>query len=65
MPIAGVAYEFNRFASRNMDRTLLKLAIQPGLWVQKLTTREPTDDQIEIALIALKNALAIEDAQNA
>lgn len=65
MPIAGVAYEFNRFASRHMDRTLLKLAVMPGLWVQKLTTREPTDDQIEIALIALKKALAIEEAQQA
>lgn len=65
MPIAGVAYEFNRFASSHMDRTLLKLAVMPGLWVQKLTTREPTDDQIEIALIALKKALAIEDAQQA
>lgn len=65
MPIAGVAYEFNRFASRHMDWTLLKLAVMPGLWVQKLTTREPTDDQIEIALIALKKALAIEDAQQA
>ncbi len=65
MPLAGVAYEFNRYASRHMDRTLLKLAILPGLWVQKLTTREPTDDQIEIAIIALKKALAIEDAQQA
>ncbi len=65
MPIAGVAYEFNRYASRNMDKPLLKMAILPGLWVQKLTTREPTDDQIEIALIALKKALAIENAQQA
>jgi len=63
MPIAGVAYEFNRFASQHTDWTLLKIAIMPGLWVQKLTTREPSDDQIEIALIALKNALAIEDAK--
>ncbi len=63
MPIAGVAYELNRFASRNMDKALLKAAIMPGLWVQKLTTREPSDDQIEIALIALKKALAIEDTQ--
>ncbi len=65
MPIAGIAYEFNRYASRHMDQPLLKTAILPGLWVQKLTTREPTDDQIEIALIALKKALAIEDAQQA
>jgi uncharacterized protein YqhQ len=51
-PIAGAAYELNRYASRHMNNWLLRLAILPGLWVQKLTTREPSDDQIEIALIA-------------
>ncbi len=63
-PIAGTAYELNRYASRHMDRWLLRMAVMPGLWVQKLTTREPTDDQIEIAIIALKKALAIETAQS-
>ena len=47
-----------------MDRWLLRVAVMPGLWVQKLTTREPSDDQIEIAIIALKKALAIETAQS-
>ncbi|MBW2091850.1 MAG: DUF1385 domain-containing protein [Deltaproteobacteria bacterium] len=65
LPIAGVAYELNRYASKHMDRALLKAAIMPGLWIQKLTTREPSDDQIEIALIALKRTLSIESAQNA
>lgn len=63
-PIAGAAYELNRYASKHMDRPLLRMAIAPGLWVQKLTTREPSDDQIEIALIALKTALAIEAGQS-
>ena len=62
-PIAGAAYELNRYASRHMDRWFLKWAVTPGLWVQGLTTREPSDDQLEIALIALKRALAIESAQ--
>jgi uncharacterized protein YqhQ len=64
-PIAGAAYELNRYASRHMDSLVLKAAVLPGLWVQKLTTREPSDDQIEVALIALRKALAIESAQAA
>jgi uncharacterized protein YqhQ len=56
-PIAGLAYEVIKFSSRNMDRSLIRLAILPGLWMQKLTTREPSDDQLEVALAALKRAL--------
>ena len=62
-PIAGSAYELNRYASRHMEMKLLKLAILPGLWVQKLTTREPSDDQIEIAISALEKALAFENSK--
>ncbi|MBU2549058.1 MAG: DUF1385 domain-containing protein [Proteobacteria bacterium] len=62
-PIAGMAYELNKYASGHMDRLILRAAIAPGLWVQKLTTREPSDDQIEVALVALKKALAIEAAE--
>lgn len=56
-PIAGLAYEIIKFSSRNMDRGLIRLAILPGLWMQKLTTREPSDDQLEVALAALNRAL--------
>jgi len=56
-PIAGLAYEMIRFSSGNMDRGLIRLAILPGLWMQKLTTREPSDDQLEVALAALNRAL--------
>jgi len=64
-PIAGMAYELNRYASRHMDSPLLRAAVAPGLWVQRLTTREPSDDQIEIALIALRKTLMMEEAQRA
>lgn len=56
-PIAGLAYEIIKFSSRNMDRGMIRLAILPGLWMQKLTTREPSDDQLEVALAALNRAL--------
>jgi uncharacterized protein YqhQ len=56
-PIAGLAYEIIKFSSRNMDRRLVRLAVLPGLWMQKLTTREPRDDQLEVALAALRRAV--------
>jgi len=56
-PIAGLAYEMIRFGSKNMERRLVRLAILPGMWMQKLTTREPSDEQLEVALAALNSAL--------
>ena len=60
LPVAGVAYEFNRFAGRHAGFWLLKPLMWPGLAVQFLTTRQPTDEQLEIAIVALKTALSRE-----
>ena len=57
LPIAGLAYEFQRFSSRHMDHWLIRLATKPGLWMQLITTKEPDDSQLEIALVALRKAL--------
>jgi uncharacterized protein YqhQ len=57
IPVAGVAYEFNRFAGRHADSPFLKPFLWPGLAMQLITTKQPTDDQLEIALAALKTAL--------
>jgi uncharacterized protein YqhQ len=57
IPVAGVAYEFNRFAGRHADSPFLKPLLWPGLGMQLLTTKRPTDDQLEIALAALRIAL--------
>lgn len=51
--VAGVAYEIIRFAGRS-EKRWVSCAIAPGLWLQKLTTREPSDDQIEVAIRALE-----------
>ncbi len=63
IPIAGIAYEIIRWAGKE-DRLnkkgLAYLLIQPGLWMQRLTTRKPADDQVEVALIALDRALELE-----
>lgn len=60
MPVAGLAYEVNRFAARHPDRAWVQLLVAPGRLMQKLTTREPADDQLEIALCAMRAALARE-----
>ncbi|MFH0823680.1 MAG: DUF1385 domain-containing protein [Pseudomonadota bacterium] len=61
LPIAGISYEIIRLGQR-VDNPLLRLILLPGLWLQKLTTREPTDDQIEVALVALKKTLEKEES---
>lgn len=57
IPVAGLAYEFNRFAGRHCDNPWLRPLIWPGLAMQLLTTRRPEDSQVEIALVALRTAL--------
>jgi uncharacterized protein YqhQ len=57
-PIAGIAYEVIKLAGRNWQRSRLARAVsQPGLWLQKITTREPDDAQLEIALISIRKTL--------
>lgn len=57
IPVAGISYEFNRFAGRHSDNLFLKPFLLPGLGMQLLTTRRPTDDMLEISLTALRTAL--------
>jgi uncharacterized protein YqhQ len=57
--IAGLSYEFIRFAAKSKGR-LWKWASQPGLWLQRVTTREPDDSQLETAIKALETAMALE-----
>ena len=58
--IAGLSYETLKLTDRYRDVSLFKVFLVPGLAMQRLTTRQPTDDQIEVALVALKEALAAE-----
>ncbi len=60
--IAGVSYEFIRYAAKSRGR-LWKWASQPGLWLQRVTTREPDDRQLETAVRALERALELERAR--
>ena len=58
--IAGIAYELIRLGGSS-DNGLIKLIMMPGLALQKLTTREPDDSQIEVAIAALEGALDIQE----
>jgi uncharacterized protein YqhQ len=55
--IAGIAYELIRFAGKHADNRILMTLLSPGLWLQRLTTREPTLDQLEVSIRALKEVL--------
>jgi uncharacterized protein YqhQ len=55
--IAGVAYELIRFAGKHAENRVLMTALAPGLWLQRLTTREPTLDQLEVSIRALREVL--------
>jgi uncharacterized protein YqhQ len=58
--IAGLAYELIRFAGKHQDNRVLMTLLAPGLWLQRLTTRQPSLDQIEVSIRALKEVLALE-----
>src|SRR4029453_9649466 len=58
--IAGIAYELIRFAGKHSDNGILMTPLAPGLWLQRLTTRQPTLDQIEVSIRALQEVLRAE-----
>ncbi|MFA7636702.1 MAG: DUF1385 domain-containing protein [Monoglobales bacterium] len=62
--IAGVAYEFIKFSGRSENKCVAILT-KPGLWLQKITTEEPDEQQIEVAITAMKEVIPenIEDAK--
>jgi uncharacterized protein YqhQ len=60
--IVGISYEVIRFAAQRPGG-LLSVLTQPGLWLQHITTQEPSDDQTEVAICALERAMDLERAQ--
>ena len=61
--IAALGYEFIYFTSRHCDNPIMKVLLTPGLWLQALTTREPDDKQLEVALAALKKVMEVEQPE--
>jgi len=59
--IAGLAYELIRFAGKHQENRVLMTFLAPGLWLQRLTTREPSLDQLEVSIRALREVLELEN----
>ncbi|MCL4401645.1 MAG: DUF1385 domain-containing protein [Acidobacteria bacterium] len=60
--IAGLSYELIRFAAKRRG-SVLALLTAPGLWLQRITTRPPSDEQTSVAIRALEGAMALEESQ--
>jgi uncharacterized protein YqhQ len=60
--IAGLSYEMIRFAAKH-GKSLFALLTKPGLWLQRITTKPPTNDQVECAISALNEAMELEKAR--
>ena len=58
--VAGLAFEFIMWSARHQDSALVRALVWPGLQMQKLTTREPSDDMVEVAMASLKKVLSME-----
>jgi uncharacterized protein YqhQ len=61
--IAGLSYELIRFAAKNQDSILMKALTAPGLWLQRITTKQPDNTQAEVAIHALEGAMQLEKSQ--
>lgn len=57
--VASISYELQRYTSKTLNSIFSRCVAKPGLWLQKLTTSEPDDSQLEVALVALKVALGM------
>jgi uncharacterized protein YqhQ len=61
MPIvAGISYEIIRLSAKKEGSWIFKLMTRPGVWLQNITTQEPDDNQLEVAIEALKESLKLE-----
>lgn len=61
--IAGVSYEVIRFAARRQGSLFASL-VAPGLWLQRITTKSPADDQVEVSIHSLRRAMELEQKQD-
>jgi uncharacterized protein YqhQ len=58
--VAGIAFEFIMWSARHQDSAVVRALVWPGLQMQKLTTREPSEDMVEVAMASLKKVLSME-----
>ena len=58
--IVGVGFEFLRFAGKHQDQWFVRMLSKPGIWTQYITTKDPDDQMIEVAIASLSKALEME-----
>ncbi len=61
--VAGGSYELLKLSGKTRDNAVTKVLIQPGLWLQKITTKEPSSDQLEVAIAAIEAALGVSQSR--
>jgi uncharacterized protein YqhQ len=61
--VAGLSYEVIRYAAKKESSAIFKFMTLPGLWLQNITTQEPDDDQLEVAIVSLKESLKLEPSE--
>ena len=61
--IAGVSYEFIFFTAKHLDNPIVRLLAKPNLAVQNITTAEPDDSMLEVAISAFEKMLALEEGR--
>jgi len=57
--IGGISYEIIRLSGKKYGKKLARILVAPGLWLQRITTHEPDESQLEVALVALRSALGL------
>jgi hypothetical protein len=63
--IAALGYEVIYFGNKHIDNRIVRALLSPGLWLQSLTTREPDDSQLEVALSALRKVVELDQVEEA
>jgi uncharacterized protein YqhQ len=61
--VAGLSYEVIRYAAKKESGAIFKFMTLPGLWLQNITTQEPDDEQLEVAIVSLKESLKLEPSE--
>lgn len=61
--VAGGSFELLKLSGKTRENALTKILIQPGLWLQRITTKEPSMDQLEVAIVALEASLGVTESR--
>lgn len=64
LPVAGISYEIIKYSGQHMDKIYCRALSIPGMMLQKLTTKEPDDKQLEVALASIRAVLFLEEKYN-